>query len=168
MTFEKVTTLPPNYATMLRLWCEGVRPMMRDTNSRFAPGRKTIWLINEVHLRTGEVTPAWAPEWMYQAANYLLPGCGAVQLSYGAPIAPHRDHAAFNPLAVGVNLGSATFLYEQHAESGKLVEIPLSDGDVYRFDSKRLHGSKDLSEGRYSINLWTLVLDRDHPRKDRQ
>jgi hypothetical protein len=68
----------------------------------------------------------------------------------GVGINPHRDHTCFAPWAIMVNFGQATFVEYPGREP---VETALTDGAIFRLNTKILHGVRPVTELRYSLTF---------------
>ncbi len=79
--------------------------------------------------------------------------------SPGVRINLHRDHTVFDKVAVGINLGEATFLMAEMPKKGekvKPISYPLEDGDCLKFNTKILHGIEPVKQSRWGIYFWHL------------
>lgn len=133
-------------------WCRTkIQESGRSSFSTYAPGRSEIWFKTEASLRN-EVSfrPGQRDARLEALGDRLFSGWHTAALfsySPGTCIKPHRDHKVFGSVAVMVNIGEADFEI-----AGQLYR--LAPGEVLRFSTKVLHGSRPSNKERFSIVFW--------------
>lgn len=143
-----IADLPELYA-----WVKKHQQIMTPTISRYAQGRRELWIKRKCSLqRKPVISQGYFDKRLYRLANNVLPNFDIGLFLYYPPhtqITPHKDHFVFNNDAVLINLGDATFVHDNK-------EYPLTDGVVWQFDCKVTHAIKPVSKDRYSFIFWTL------------
>jgi hypothetical protein len=147
----------------LHQWCEDRKHLLKPTLSRYAIGRKELWVRRYCDLRkTPTITEGFRDERLEALGERLLPDfhIGLVLLYQpGVKIGLHRDHSVLKPLAASVNLGEVMFLMAElpcKGEKLKPKRYHLKDGEVTRFNTKILHGIEPVISERWSIMFWHL------------
>ena len=141
--------------------------------SNYAKGRQRSWLNHEATLTTTPTfTPAIQDTYIWQE---MLTICSQIEfapdlglVSLGGEIKPHRDASYADFRAIGINLGSVTWGYEQayptfcwvpEAELNQpppVQELHLNGGEVFEFNCKNRHWTSNPSPDRWGINLWRI------------
>jgi len=156
----KVGKVAPATKEQLRLWCYQQIPNMPMDVSRYAVGRRRLWLFNESNLQDTKITPAYYNQRLYDFSQRVFPGCDIGLLTFAGEyndtikstglIKPHRDHTFAQPEARLVNLGVALFGY-----AGQ--QYQLNDGEIWQFNCKEIHSVDAItSPRRFSIVFWKL------------
>ncbi|MBL1208277.1 hypothetical protein [Geminocystis sp. GBBB08] len=143
--------------TELLAFCQSHKYLMQNTVSKYAQGRKELWIKNKCDLRQQvTITVGFNHPQLNELGHKLLPNFDiGLLLFYPAntQIKLHRDHSLFSNIGVGINLSPSTFLIT-HDINIKPKEIELKTGYCYRFNTKLLHGIKPVKYPRYAIYFW--------------
>lgn len=70
----------------LRLWCFDRIPEMQIDVSRYAPGRRRLWLFQDVDLRDGSLSPGYYDDRIWQFCQRIYPGCNVGLLTWGGQL----------------------------------------------------------------------------------
>lgn len=159
----------------LRAYLTDMLPLFEKDISSYAPGRYRLWLFHEALLGRKEIKLAHFDQRLWDFCQRTYPGSNIALLTYNGnaqawksngTIRPHRDDTYAIDKAIGCNLGSASFLYNpnrSNTDTDLCDRIPLSDGDIYSFNCKHLHGVAEASSPRFSLNIWKLKEDSRYP-----
>lgn len=166
---ERIGKIRGDSLVDLHQWCKDHNHLLKPTMSRYATGRKELWIRRYCDLRRNPaITEGYRDERIEALGEHLLPGfhIGLVLLyPPGIEIKLHRDHSAFKPVAASVNLGDAVFFMTQPSQPS--ISYSLSDGDAIRFDVKIPHGVEPVSNERWSIVFWHLKDEFVNPTKQK-
>lgn len=112
--------------------------------SSYTVGRREKWYRHGAIVGTGKIFKCEEPdEKLIKIGDRYLAGWHSLLACSGATsIGRHRDSGEFEGETLMLNLGEADFYYENET-------YRLTDGMVVKFNSKILHGSRQLSDQRY-------------------
>jgi len=144
--------------------------LVNDVSS-YAVGRQRIWLPYEAPLSNNrdwqlgiDDPKLW--QWICQICKSHAGFTPDVALvAKGGQIKPHRDTSYADYKAIGINLGPVTWGYQRQRtayanmpqdHSAEKVEIQLQGGEVFEFNSKNVHWTRNAHPNRWSINAWTV------------
>lgn len=143
--------------TELLAFCENHQHLMQNTLSKYAQGRKELWIKNKCDLRKqATITEGFNHPKLNELGNKLLPNFDIGLLLFYPPntqIKLHRDHSILSNIGVGINLSPSTFMITDDINKAPM-EIKLKTGYCYRFNTKLLHGIKPVTSHRYAIYFW--------------
>lgn len=156
---QMLTKIHPDVvSTIVSYFNEHLDPLLVTDVSRYAPGRRRLWLQYEAPLAASR---PWLPGhrdqriWTYIQSicrpYRFSPDFGLV--SKGGQIGPHRDASALCAHAVSINLGSVTWCM---GEKEQVEKIDLVGGEVFSFNSKNVHWVENVDPQRWAINLWNV------------
>jgi hypothetical protein len=160
---EKIGKIQGQNLQDLHDWCQNHRYLLKPTISRYANGRKELWIRRYCDLKKQPViTEGFRDDRLEALGDRVLPNFDIGLLLFyqpGVKINLHRDHTVFSPTAVSINLGEATFLMAEMVKKGAKLQpeyYHLTDGEVIKFNSKILHGIKAVNKERWCIVFWHL------------
>ncbi|MEM9483362.1 MAG: hypothetical protein AAGA83_06680 [Cyanobacteria bacterium P01_F01_bin.116] len=137
----------------LHHWAEQ-QPVTPLLKSNYARGRLECYYGLAVDLKKQpKISPAHQNPQVNTLGNRLLPNWhSALLCKYlpGVGINPHRDHTCFQPWAIMINIGQASFF---EYDGRKKVITELCSGDVVRINTKILHGVEPVQAIRYSLTF---------------
>ncbi|HEY9295748.1 MAG TPA: hypothetical protein VIQ31_05135 [Phormidium sp.] len=147
----------------LHQWLKEHRSKLQPTVSKFAVGRKELWIRRYCDLRRNPtIKEGYRNDRIEALGERVLPGfhIGLVLLyAPGTCIKLHRDHGVFQPITVGVNLGRGVFCVANHnmnTHDTQVNRLELEDGDVIQFNNKIPHATEPSEQERWSIIFWHL------------
>lgn len=160
---EKIGYIQGHHLLALHQWCFEQRPLLQPTVSRYAKGRRELWIRRYCDLKSpATISSSYRNDRIEQLGDRVLPNFNiGVLLLYspGTNINLHRDHTVFEKTAVSVNLGQAIFKIAQTPRKGEKLNpqhYHLQDGDIIRFNSKLLHGIEPVKIERWCLVFWHL------------
>lgn len=156
----------------LRNSCIDLLPKMELSNSNYAKGRKQLWLFHEALLTKKTIVPAYFDDRLWNFCQRVYPSSSIALLTFGGThgqhssignINYHRDDTYAESIARTVNLGTATFGYDNDrsnsTEGPTCTTHKLSDGQIIEFHCKHQHAVLKHGNERFSINIWKVKTD---------
>jgi hypothetical protein len=166
-----VQLTPEQIAPIIKHLEEQVQPHLVNDVSRYAVGRRRVWLPYEAPLSNSrpwqlgiDDQKLW--QWIcYICETHAGFTPDVALVAKGGQIKPHRDTSYADYRAIGINLGPVVWGYQRQRtayanmpqdDSAEKVEIELQGGEVFEFNSKNIHWTRDADPNRWSINVWQV------------
>jgi hypothetical protein len=166
-------TLDPDIvAEVVSYLNDNLRSKLEPDVSNYAKGRMRLWMPYEAPLSasrpwTHGVYDQRVWDWIckiFHLSNDWIPDLCLISL--GGAISRHRDAAYAQFKSMSINLGPATFCYENLypefkwtpgvPESGEITKHVLHGGEVLSFNVKNPHWVQDVDPNRWGINAWRV------------
>jgi hypothetical protein len=183
--FQIIKRLSDSTITELTSAAYSLVPKMELSKSRYARGRKEIWLFHKANLGLKKkVNNGYYDRRWWEFAQKIYPGSHIGLITFGgeytlesgskdksnAAINWHRDDSFSLPTARGLNFGARALFGYDSERVGVSPNSPtkriysLENGDVFEMDCKHEHCVMWHGSGRFSLVLWKLRLgDERYP-----
>lgn len=143
---------------------ETLLPLAKEEQAKCARGRLNLWLQAEPNYATKKYMKAHTNERLWNFIQRIDSKAALAQVYFakgGIGIDWHRDAAYAMPTAHIINLGAVCL--ECKDESGNLISLELSGGEIIRFNSKQSHRAIPRSDDRIGIGVWQAKIDIHNP-----
>jgi hypothetical protein len=140
-------------------------PLATAEQAKCARGRLNLWLQAEPNYSTRKYKPAHTDQRLWRFCQKIYPEASLAQVYFATHnhgISWHRDASYAKPKAFILNLGQVCL--QTRTESGALIDLELTGGEIIQFNCKLLHRATPCNEDRIGIGIWTDAIDINNPK----